>query len=377
MSLISQKRRKRQRQPTKPHLPSFGVHTHSSPELGALSIVRKQPNLQHIDLTRRGPNPTVDNDDRPEEYERYRGKVSARVLMHLAAAVPEMKSVSLKGCQRLDRTVLRSLSTGPCSDNITGLDLSDSSLNDDSIQVLAHFDSIKDLDLSRTNIKDGALQWVVEGCFRTLQQLALGHCQKITDVGVEWIAGMCGFSPKPCRHIMMLDFGHCKRIGDRALRALGSGCPKIQSINLEYCIRVSDHGIDALTEGCRDIRVLVLRRLGKLSNHSLKYIGTRCPNLRSLCVDYCVHFGDVGVEKVGSGCPKLECASFAGCLRVSERSVCSIAAGCPNMMALNVTGCQGVTENGLINLCRGNGKIKLMIHLLYLKHLCILSLLFH
>jgi len=221
--------------------------------------------------------------------------------------------------------MLRALSTGKCSESITGLNLSNSSLNNDSIQVLAHFSNLQDLDLSQTDINDGALQWVVEGSFRTLRLLALSRCDRVTDVGIEWIAGMCGFSPKPCRHIRMVDLGHCKRIGDRAMRALGYGCPLLQSLNLEHNTSITDHGIDGLTKGCRKIRVLNLRRLGQLSSFSLQCIGNRCPELRSICVDYCVYMDDVGVEKMAKGCPKIECASFAGCLRMSERSVCAIA----------------------------------------------------
>ena len=265
MSLISKKRRKRNTPKSppathrsfRPGLPHHGIGTHTLPQLGALSVIQNQPNLSNIDLTRRGPAPCFEDEDRPEQYERYCGKVSARVLMHLCAAVPEMRSISLRGCRSLDRTVLRSLSTSDCGDTITGLDLSDSSLNGDSIQVLGHFNTLHDLDLSRTTINDNALQWVVEGSFRTLRQLAMSQCTQITDVGIEWIAGMCGFSPKPCRQIMMLDLGRCPRIGDRALAALGRGCPRLRSLNLEYNKRVTDYGMNALTIGCREIRVLV------------------------------------------------------------------------------------------------------------------------
>ena len=354
MSLISTKRKGRRpkKRPRDPFSSNF------QPSLSALHCIRKQPSLQNIDMTRSGPDPSIDHEDHPEEYERYRGKISARVLMHLACAVPEMRSVSFQNCQRIDRTMLRALSTGKCSESITGLNLSNSSLNNDSIQVLAHFSNLQDLDLSQTDINDGALQWVVEGSFRTLRLLALSRCDRVTDVGIEWIAGMCGFSPKPCRHIRMVDLGHCKRIGDRAMRALGYGCPLLQSLNLEHNTSITDHGIDGLTKGCRKIRVLNLRRLGQLSSFSLQCIGNRCPELRSICVDYCVYMDDVGVEKMAKGCPKIECASFAGCLRMSERSVCAIAEGCVGIMALNVTGCQGVTENGLRNLCLGNGFLK-------------------
>jgi hypothetical protein len=359
-SLISKKRRKRILRSRPLILSTFAplLSSNFQPAANTLNLLKKQSNLINIDLTRQGPDPSVDEEDRPEEYERYRGKVSARVLMHLACAVPEMKSVSFKNCMKIDRVMLRSLSTGKCGDSITGLNLSNSSLNNDSIQVVAHFSNLQDLDLSGTAINDGALQWVVEGSFRTLRILALSKCNCVTDVGIEWIAGMCGFSPKPCRQISMIDLGNCKRIGDRGMRALGYGCPLLQSVNLEYNIAITDHGIDALTTGCRKIRVLNLRRLGQLSNYSLKCIGNRCKELRSICVDYCVYMSDIGVEKLANGCPKIECASFAGCLRMSERSVCAIAERCVGIIALNVTGCQGVTETGLKNLCLGNGFLK-------------------
>ena len=57
--------------------------------------------------------------------------------------------------------------------------------------------------------------------------------------------------------VMMLDLGRCPRIGDRALAALGRGCPRLRSLNLEYNKRVTDYGMNALTIGCREIRVLV------------------------------------------------------------------------------------------------------------------------
>eukprot|EP00946_MAST-07B_sp_MAST-7B-sp1_P003236 g3236.t1 len=302
-----------------------------------------------------GPNPNYTEEDHPEGYARYHGKVSASVLMALAACVPEMRSVSLRGSKTLSRVMLRALSCGPSGDSLTALDLSDSSLDNDSIQVLAHFEELRVIDLAGCTIADSAMQWVVEGSYASLRQLNLARCTKITDVTCEWLAGMCGFKPKPCRQLMSLDLGHCARIGDRSLSAIAHGCSRLAYLNLELCIRVTDHGIEALTAGCQDLRVLILRRLSAISNYSLACIGKRCHKLRSICLDFCINVGDSGVEKLARGCPHIECVSFAGCYRLSERTVCAIAASCPKLMALNVTGCQGVTENGLANLCRGNG----------------------
>ena len=318
-------------------------------------MLRKQRDLAHIDVTRMGPDPNYTSEDHPEGYARYRGKVSANVLMSIAAAVPEMRSVCLKGSSNISRVVLRALSCGAAGGSLTALDLSDSSLDNDGIQVLAQFEDLRVIDLAGCTITDAAMQWVVEGSFHSLRQLKLARCKKITDVSCEWLAGMCGFKPKPCRLLMSLDLGYCARVGDRSLSAIAHGCPRLAYLNLELCVRVTDHGIASLTAGCRDLKVLVLRRLSKVGNYSLACIGERCHKLRSICLDYCVDIGDSGVERLARGCPRIETCSFAGCHRLTEATVCAIAAGCPNLMALNVTGCQGVTENGLAHLCRGNG----------------------
>ena len=336
-------------------VPGASIATNFNPSHGAMDVIAKQRGLQHIDITRMGPPPNYEKEDHPDGYARYPGKVSANVLMSIAACVPEMRSVSLKGSKTVSRVVLRSLSCSAAGESLTAIDLSDSSLDNDAIQVLAHFEGLRNIDLAGTLITDAAIQWIIEGSFHSLRQLKLANCKNISDVTCEWIAGLCGFKPKPCRLLMSLDLGHCSRIGDGSLAALAHGCPRLEYLNLELCARVSDRGIASLTSGCHSLKVLLLRRVSKISNYSLACIGAHCHRLRSICLDFCINVGDSGIEKLASGCPRIECISLAGCLRLSERTVCAIAGNCPNLMALNVTGCQGVTENGLANLCRGNG----------------------
>jgi len=47
---------------------------------------------------------------------------------------------------------------------------------------------------------------------------------------------------KKCPNLISLDLGHCDKITNIGLIALGNGCPNLQSLVLKNCYKISDVG---------------------------------------------------------------------------------------------------------------------------------------
>jgi len=298
-------------------------------------IISKQDNLSSID------------------FDKYHHLINIRTLNATCGAlVHELVNVSLENYQKLKRTEMRALSTR-LGDTLQSLNLSRSSLDDDSSQVLAHFSALKELNISYTNVTDDALKWICFGCSKTLISLSLAGCN-VTQVSCDWLAGLVGYYKAPCKLLQSLDLSDCKRMRDPALNSISKSCHNIICLSVARCEQITDRGILELSQGCPKLRMLNCNFVVLLTNKALKALGANCHHLRSVRFDRCIYINDNGAEALANGCRMIESVSFAGCDKISEAGVCAIAGSCPNLVQMNLNGLSRVTENGLKHLCRGN-----------------------
>ena len=123
-------------------------------------------------------------------FDAFHNELRLTILSSALQAIPEMRHAGFQGFKRLNRTMMRTLST-QMGDTLQSLNLSYSSLNDDSIQVLGHFTALRELDVSHTDVTDNGMKWVSFGSSKTLVALSIEGCN-CTQVSCDWIAGLVG-----------------------------------------------------------------------------------------------------------------------------------------------------------------------------------------
>ncbi|KAF5743241.1 F-box/LRR-repeat protein 7-like [Tripterygium wilfordii] len=137
--------------------------------------------------------------------------------------------------------------------NLTHLDLGRCNLiNDESLVAIGKVSSIRVLNLEGCSlISDCGLASLANGSSsRTLKELVLAECYRITDSGVSLL-----------QHIHCLEglnLAQCgPKVTDFGVMALAS-IQTLKRLNLSWLIKVSDITLVALAENCRDLLALDL-----------------------------------------------------------------------------------------------------------------------
>ncbi|CAA0831677.1 F-box protein SKP2A [Striga hermonthica] len=160
-------------------------------------------------------------------------------------------------------------------------------LQDDAIEIIAaHCHDLQELDLSKSfRLTDRSLYALARGC-QDLVKLNISGCTSFTDTAVGYLTGFC-------RNLKFLNLCSCVRAAtDRALKAIGYNCGKLQSLNLGWCDRVGDEGVKSLAYGCPDLRALDLCGCVLITDESVIALANNCHHLRSLGLYYCQNITD-------------------------------------------------------------------------------------
>ncbi|UYV65445.1 KDM2A [Cordylochernes scorpioides] len=166
--------------------------------------------------------------------------ISGTHLSWLAARLPHLKELALRGCEA---QAVASLWTAYCP-CLQSLDLSQvSGLNDTLVERLLSPPTLHDrkvknrlrllqhLNLSGTEVSDLTLR-VLAHRLQSLSSLTLSCCPHISDLGVA----VLGAVRAPT--LMHLDLSHCPAISDTSLDSLVR-CPNLVSLNLQGCPLIS------------------------------------------------------------------------------------------------------------------------------------------
>ena len=140
----------------------------------------------------------------------------------------QISTVDLTLCPRITDYSL-SIIASTYANTLHFVDLSRSKFfSGDGLAVLvANCVNLKGLDLSNSmNLRDSAVAAIGEA--KNLENLWLGRCKFVTDIGIGCIA---------------------------------VGCPKLKLINLKWCLGIGDLGIELVAVKCKELRSLDLSYL--------------------------------------------------------------------------------------------------------------------
>ncbi|KAG7455839.1 hypothetical protein MATL_G00245230 [Megalops atlanticus] len=227
------------------------------------------------------------------------------VTMRAIGSLKSLISLNVADCVRVSDVGVRWLVDGPSGARIQELDLtncvriSDSSLmrivqkctslkhlklcycdhlTDAGVEWLGGASSLISLDLSGTSIQDQSLTAL--GNNPGLKKLNLSECLWITDIGIE----------KFCRQVRGLEHmavSHCLSLSDQSVKALSFYCRTIVSLRMAGCPKMTDLAVQYLMGAGLYLRELDVSGCVHLTDRSTRLLQRGCQRLSSVTMLYC------------------------------------------------------------------------------------------
>ncbi|XP_051148560.1 F-box protein At3g58530 [Andrographis paniculata] len=271
---------------------------------------------------------------------------------------------------------------------------------------LSRYQNVKHINLEFSHdIEDRHLEVLKSKCGKSLKNLEvlnLNGCQKISDVGIEFITSNCPklkiFSiywnirvsdlsikslVKNCKLIIDLNLSGCKNITDESLILIAEHFHGLQHLNLTRCIKLTDSGLQTILCKCSSIQSLNLYALSSFTDVAYKKLSllinlqfldlcgaqnlsdnglsciANCRNLTSLNLTWCVRITDQGVIAIAEGCRSLEFLSLFGIVGVTDKSLEALSRFCcRTITTLDVNGCIGIQRRSRDQLLQLFPKLK-------------------
>ncbi|KAL8459811.1 hypothetical protein ACS0TY_031650 [Phlomoides rotata] len=213
---------------------------------------------------------------------------------------------------------------------------------------LPRYQNVKHINLEfARDIEDKHLEIVKTKCghsIKNLEVLNLNGCQKISDMGIEFITYNC---PK----LKVFSIYWNVRVSDLGIRNLVNNCKFVIDLNLSGCKNVTDECMKLIAEIYQGLHVLNITRCIKLTDRGLQMILCKCSLLQSLNLYALSSFTDVAYKEI-SLLTHLQFLDLCGAQNLSDDGLSCIAK-CKNLNSLNLTWCVRVTDQGVISIAEG------------------------
>lgn len=276
---------------------------------------------------------------------------------------PEPKAIgkilNLSGCDNAGLKPLRGFSL-TLGDALTSVDLSETKVNDFDLQTFCtRLYSLRTLKLTHCDrVSNLGIKSVAICCYRTLTQLNISSCNRLTAESCGWVAGTLGCAQPACASLESLDMSFCPKMTDDALLALATGCLKLRFLSIARNQKLTDAGVVAVAKSCRRLEVIDLTECPAVGDKSLCALGRWSVALRSMLAARAGPIGNRGLGALARGCRRLATVNIAGARRVSEGALGELATCCRALRTLNVSGCEEVTSKTVRALVDGIGFVR-------------------
>ncbi|PRQ43465.1 putative leucine-rich repeat domain, L domain-containing protein [Rosa chinensis] len=199
----------------------------------------------------------------------------------------------------------------PLADNLKHLDLGYIMfVSDKTLEAIGSSSCpITVLNLESCHITDCGLRFLTNGsCSKTIKELVLKGCHRITDSGVSLLQKMCALEElnlADCREVT--DVGGVAISAIRTLKKLDfARGPKVTAWGPAWGPRVTDRTILALAENCLNLEILDLSGNKFVTGVGIRaFLGHKC--LQSLDLRYIrVYVSGSDLEDLALACPSLK-----------------------------------------------------------------------
>jgi F-box/leucine-rich repeat protein 2/20 len=213
---------------------------------------------------------------------------------------------------------------------------------------------LKDLSLRGCeNIQDSALRSFATKC-PNIERLQLNKCKRVTDDTSEFLGLYC-------HRLVTLDLENCIQITDRTLKFIGTGCKYLEDLNISWCQNVTDKGIQLIAEHCLYLKTFVCEGCEGITSGCFSNLNEdSLAQLRVLNLMSCTNITDETVEDISQHCHVLEYLCLSNCREITDRSLIAISQGSPYLKDLELALCSGLTDAGFVQLAKNCHELERM-----------------
>lgn len=250
-------------------------------------------------------------------------------LDSIAIAWPNIRGLCLAGCMSFPRQELAFLCLA--LSRLETLDLSATAVSAAALVHLRHLGLIK-LDLSELltqlpKLGDDGLRHLP--CLRSLRELRLSQCTRITNAGLQHVSEL--------KSLETLDLTSVYKLTDDGLAHLAC-LANLTWLDLSRCARIRGTGLFHLV-GSQRLETLKMTFCAELA-----LLPALPPRLQELDVRGSLQLTDGALSELP---PSLQSLGLRGCTRFTDRAVETIAARCPVLRKLDLRGNSLVTDRGV------------------------------
>ena len=191
----------------------------------------------------------------------------------------DLRTLILQDCQSLSDQALKYVGEG--LDRLESLNISfNVSISNGGVRFVADMPSLRELNLSSTEITDAGIAYLAEGAAR----------------------------------IESLDLSFCPFITDAALVSMSHGVYQLQTLSLLDCRAVSDEGLCKLLRCAPDITVLNIGQCDNISDQSMHLVAKYLKRLEVLDIYGCHRITAAGKQVLKESLPKLSLINTSICI---------------------------------------------------------------
>ncbi|PIO75537.1 F-box domain protein [Teladorsagia circumcincta] len=169
------------------------------------------------------------------------------------------------------------------------------------------------------NIQDSALRSFTAKC-ANIEHLSLYKCKRVTDATCENLG-------RHCHKLVHLNLENCTAITDRALRYISDGCSNLQYLNISWCDNIQDKGVQMILSGCKGLTTLIMKGCEGLTEQVFANSIDNMKNLEVINLLSCF-VNDETVAHIARGSPHLQYLCLSNCTQITDRSLISLSQGC-------------------------------------------------
>ncbi|XP_054420324.1 F-box and leucine-rich repeat protein 13 [Pteronotus mesoamericanus] len=179
-----------------------------------------------------------------------------------------------------------------CCPNLNYLNLRNcESVTDAGVEYIINIFSLISLDLSGTSISNESL--MILSRHKKLKELSLSECHKITDAGIQ---AFC----KGSLILEHLDVSYCSQLSDEFIRVLAYYCLNLTSLSIAGCPKITNSAMEILSAKCHYLHILDISGCVLLTDEMLENLQIGCKQLRILKMKYCRLISKEAAKKMSS-----------------------------------------------------------------------------
>ncbi|VDM61287.1 unnamed protein product [Angiostrongylus costaricensis] len=209
------------------------------------------------------------------------------------------------------------------------------------------------------NIQDSALRSFTAKC-ANIEHLSLYKCKRVTDATCENLG-------RHCHKLVHLNLENCTAITDRALRHIRSdkptiandetvahiahGSPHLQYLCLSNCTQITDRSLISLSQGCKMLTDVELSGCSLLTDAGFIQLARHCKGLARMDLEDCSLITDATIHSLSTNCNGLSELSLSHCELITDESIhCLCTNNKDKLQVLELDNCPQITDSALSHM---------------------------